>query len=424
MTAVGANVLREAAPASEISNAVRAKKASQRMPDKLRTAFRFQETVAAAARIFGEPVARCHSPYAMSKEPAGVTHFLPEPLAVGKGVEGGRIHERMAAPHADVTRVGRYGPRAAGTYDGAGNRKGYGGHASMNHPRRGTASRSGTAASHQPRAGTPRCRRRVPRRRSSGGRPIGEACLPCCPRRENAADWLSDSDRSFRGAKYGQTMEPPQALFNTSKRAKCGAPIGRLDSPCETCGARESLVDSASLHRYSSDMRRLLLLAATTCVWPFLPAPVLAQYAVENLGRGVMAIRASESTVYVGWRLLGTDPADVAFNVYRATGAAAPTKLNDVPVATATNVVDLSADLNQVNTYTVRPVLRGTELAASSPFVLPADAPIQQYLTVPLDQPAAGAVEVPRVRQRATTPTVRTTPVLVIWMATANTRSS
>ena len=38
---------------------------------------------------------------------------------------------------------------------------------------------------------------------------------------------------------------------------------------------------------------------------------------------------------------------------------------------------------------------KGTELAASAPFVLPANAPIQQYLTVPLERPAGGNVEVP-----------------------------
>ena len=43
----------------------------------------------------------------------------------------------------------------------------------------------------------------------------------------------------------------------------------------------------------------------------------------------------------------------------------------------------------------MRPVLQGTELAASAPFVLPANAPVQQYLTVPLDRPAGGNVEVP-----------------------------
>lgn len=99
--------------------------------------------------------------------------------------------------------------------------------------------------------------------------------------------------------------------------------------------------------------------------------------------------------MYVGWRLLGTDPPDIGFNVYRAGGAGAPTKVNDVPVAATTNLIDVSADLTQVNTYTVRPVLKGTELAASTPFVLPANAAVQQYLTVSLDRPAGGSVEVP-----------------------------
>jgi rhamnogalacturonan endolyase len=139
----------------------------------------------------------------------------------------------------------------------------------------------------------------------------------------------------------------------------------------------------------------LALSIVTTCASLMFPAAAPAQYVVENLGRGVIAIRASDSSVYVGWRLLGTDPSGVAFNVYRATGTGAPARLNDVPLAATTNLVDESADLTQANAYTVRPVLDGTELAASAPFVLPANAPVQQYLTVPLDRPAGGSVEVP-----------------------------
>jgi rhamnogalacturonan endolyase len=109
----------------------------------------------------------------------------------------------------------------------------------------------------------------------------------------------------------------------------------------------------------------------------------------------VTALRTSETTVYVGWRLLGTDPQDLAFNVYRATGAGAPVKLNPSPLTSTTDFVDAAADLTQANAYSVRPVLEGTELAASAPFTLPAGAPVEQYLTVPLQRPAGGAVEVP-----------------------------
>jgi rhamnogalacturonan endolyase len=138
-----------------------------------------------------------------------------------------------------------------------------------------------------------------------------------------------------------------------------------------------------------------ILRAASIIACLLVPTIAPAQYVVENLGRGVIAIRTSETTVYVGWRLLGTDPPDLAFNVYRATGSAAPVKLNAAPLTATTDLIDGDADLTQANGYTVRPVLQGTELSASAPFVLQATAPVQQYLTVPLDRPAGGTVEVP-----------------------------
>src|SRR5947209_9076664 len=40
-----------------------------------------------------------------------------------------------------------------------------------------------------------------------------------------------------------------------------------------------------------------------------------AQRQMERLGRGVVAIPLDDGKVFVGWRLLGTDPDDIAFNV-------------------------------------------------------------------------------------------------------------
>jgi rhamnogalacturonan endolyase len=116
---------------------------------------------------------------------------------------------------------------------------------------------------------------------------------------------------------------------------------------------------------------------------------------VENLGRGVVAVRADDRDVYIGWRLLGTDPSDVAFNVYRAAGAGPPARLNDAPLAATTDFVDRDADLSQSNSYSVRPVLDGVELTASASFTLPSNTPIQQYLTVPIQRPSGGSVDVP-----------------------------
>src|SRR3546814_12659635 len=38
---------------------------------------------------------------------------------------------------------------------------------------------------------------------------------------------------------------------------------------------------------------------------------------METLDRGVVAVRPSSSWVFVSWRLLGDEPMDLGFNVYR-----------------------------------------------------------------------------------------------------------
>lgn len=52
------------------------------------------------------------------------------------------------------------------------------------------------------------------------------------------------------------------------------------------------------------------------------PRPAMLGWAAERieeqLGRGVSALR-TDAGVYVGWRLLKSDPAGIAFNVYRST---------------------------------------------------------------------------------------------------------
>ncbi len=127
----------------------------------------------------------------------------------------------------------------------------------------------------------------------------------------------------------------------------------------------------------------------------FALVPLHGQHLMERLERGVVAVRATETTAYVGWRLLGTDPADVAFNVYRATGSGAPARLNPEPITATTDFVDTTIDFAQPNTYTVRAVVGGKEQAASRPAALAAQAPVQQYRTIPLDRPAGGPMNLP-----------------------------
>jgi rhamnogalacturonan endolyase len=108
---------------------------------------------------------------------------------------------------------------------------------------------------------------------------------------------------------------------------------------------------------------------------------------MERLGRGLVAVRQADGKVFVGWRLLGTDPDALAFNVYRSADGGRPVKLNREPIRTVTNFVDDNAGPSAAKAtlaYSVRPVQRGREQAASAPFVLRADAPPRPYISLPL----------------------------------------
>jgi len=106
--------------------------------------------------------------------------------------------------------------------------------------------------------------------------------------------------------------------------------------------------------------------------------PASAQKQMERLNRGLVAVRISNDQVYVGWRMFGTDPGGIAFNVYRGS-----TKVNATPITNSTNYVD---NTGTNSSYTVRPVINGTEQVASES----ASVWAQQYLSIPLQAPAGG----------------------------------
>ncbi|MBA3481670.1 MAG: hypothetical protein H0T51_07635, partial [Pirellulales bacterium] len=110
---------------------------------------------------------------------------------------------------------------------------------------------------------------------------------------------------------------------------------------------------------------------------------------MEHLDRGVIALRRSTTQAYIGWRMLGTDPADVTFNLYRSTDGGAPIKLNAAPLAQTTDFVDGAADFAKDNAYFVRPLIAGVELAPSDSATISANTPVQQFFTVPLQIPSA-----------------------------------
>lgn len=114
---------------------------------------------------------------------------------------------------------------------------------------------------------------------------------------------------------------------------------------------------------------------------------LMAQRMMEKLSRGIIAVRKSTDTAFVSWRMLGTEPDAIAFNLYRSTNGQAPVKLNAQPIADGTNFSDTKADLSKTNTYTVKAVLNGKEQEASKPFTLAANSPVQQYLNIKLRTP-------------------------------------
>jgi hypothetical protein len=107
---------------------------------------------------------------------------------------------------------------------------------------------------------------------------------------------------------------------------------------------------------------------------------------VENLGRGVVAVRASDTDILVTWRLLGLDSEDIAFNVYRSAGDGDAELLNDEPLtsSTGTNYLDSTVDPSQANTYFVRPILDDEEQEASGTFTLPADNTVEPAIRIPI----------------------------------------
>ncbi|MBN1973292.1 MAG: rhamnogalacturonan lyase [Sedimentisphaerales bacterium] len=112
-----------------------------------------------------------------------------------------------------------------------------------------------------------------------------------------------------------------------------------------------------------------------------------AQRQMEKLGRGLIAVNQGEGRAFISWRLLGTEPDGIAFNIYRTAGDGQPVRLNDQPMNKATCYQDSGVDFSQAVSYTVRAVLNGREQPdEGSVFKFPPNAPVRQYLSIPLKE--------------------------------------
>lgn len=129
---------------------------------------------------------------------------------------------------------------------------------------------------------------------------------------------------------------------------------------------------------------RTLNIDLANCLVP--PVPV-NQRKMERLDRGVVGILQQDGHVFISWRLLGSDPEDVAFNLYRSNGPGSKEKLNAEPLSGPTFFVDTTPSRSRVNAYAVRALVDGVEQPWSKPFKLPARSEAKPYLSIKLNTP-------------------------------------
>lgn len=111
---------------------------------------------------------------------------------------------------------------------------------------------------------------------------------------------------------------------------------------------------------------------------------------MERLNRGVVALRTSESSVFVSWRLLATDHPATAFHLYRIEGPGPALRLTSEPLSGPTNFTDTAAASPHDLYYYVRPVLNGVEGPESAAAKVPVAAGAYNSFSIPLRIPEPG----------------------------------
>ena len=113
-----------------------------------------------------------------------------------------------------------------------------------------------------------------------------------------------------------------------------------------------------TVYMYSQDARELLY--NIEILQPnHAPKPKVEGFAKERIeekfNRGIIAVEDDNKNVYISWRLLKSDPIDVAFDIYRGNDNSS-VKLNRSPISTTTDFVDKNARNNSSDKYWVIPV--------------------------------------------------------------------
>lgn len=107
---------------------------------------------------------------------------------------------------------------------------------------------------------------------------------------------------------------------------------------------------------------------------------------VEDLDRGLVAIRQESDSVFLSWRHLGNEPQNVQFHVDRFARGGEWERLTRFPIE-RTCFIDESFNPSLDQAWAITPVVNGAEQARSTPFILSQDAPVRPYLEIPLERP-------------------------------------
>jgi len=99
---------------------------------------------------------------------------------------------------------------------------------------------------------------------------------------------------------------------------------------------------------------------------------------MERLDRGLVAVPV-EGGVLVSWRMLGVDPPDISFNLYRDGQ-----KVNQSPIALSTNYLDTAGTGSSA--YSVRAIVNGVEQNSSESVAVWAS----NHHDIPLEKPEGG----------------------------------
>jgi rhamnogalacturonan endolyase len=102
---------------------------------------------------------------------------------------------------------------------------------------------------------------------------------------------------------------------------------------------------------------------------------------IEILDRGIVAVRTNPEEVFISWRLLGTDPEKVTFNLYRGNQ-----KLNKKPITQTTSFIDRNPG---DAVYSVKTVLKGKEQKESAS----CNIWKQNFTTIPLNRPQGNIMD-------------------------------